>query len=166
MPATLARFEREVRATSRLNHWNTVRIYDYGYTDDGTFYYVMEYLAGWTLEDLVRQHGPLPPARAIHLLRQVCAALREAHAMGLVHRDIKPANIIICSRGGVPDVAKLLDFGLVRHTGPRRDDALVDDAGRARRNARLHVSGAGRRRTPTSTRAATFTASARWPTTS
>ena len=126
---TLSRFEREVRATSRLNHWNTVRIYDYGYTDDGTFYYVMEYLAGWTLEDLVRQHGPLPPARAIHLLRQVCAALREAHAMGLVHRDIKPANIITCSRGGVPDVAKLLDFGLVRHTGQRGTDALVTAPG-------------------------------------
>ncbi len=126
---TLARFEREVRATSRLNHWNTVRIYDYGYADDGTFYYVMEYLAGWTLEDLVRQHGPLPPGRAIHLLRQVCAALREAHAMGLVHRDIKPANIITCSRGGVPDVAKLLDFGLVRHTGQRGPDALVTAPG-------------------------------------
>jgi serine/threonine-protein kinase len=127
--ATLSRFEQEVRATSRLSHWNTVRIYDYGYTDDGTFYYVMEYLAGWTLEDLVRQHGPLPPARAIHLLRQVCAALREAHALGLVHRDIKPANIIVCSSGGVPDVAKLLDFGLVRHTGPRRADALVTTPG-------------------------------------
>jgi serine/threonine-protein kinase len=126
---TLSRFEREVQATSRLNHWNTVRIYDYGYTDEGTFYYVMEYLAGWTLEDLVRQHGPLPPGRAIHLLRQVCAALREAHAMGLVHRDIKPANIITCSRGGVLDVAKLLDFGLVRHAGPRGPDALATSPG-------------------------------------
>jgi serine/threonine-protein kinase len=127
--ATLSRFEQEVRATSRLSHWNTVRIYDYGYTDEGTFYYVMEYLAGWTLEDLVRQHGPLPPARAVHLLRQVCAALREAHGLGLVHRDIKPANIIVCSSGGVPDVAKLLDFGLVRHTGPRHADALVTTPG-------------------------------------
>ena len=98
-------------------------------TDEGTFYYVMEYLAGWTLEDLVRQHGPLPPARAIHLLRQVCAALREAHGLGLVHRDIKPANIIVCSSGGVPDIAKLLDFGLVRHTGPRHADALVTTPG-------------------------------------
>jgi hypothetical protein len=127
--AALSRFEREVQTTSRLSHWNTVRIYDYGYTDDGTFYYVMEYLAGWTLEDLVRQHGPLPPGRAIHLLRQVCAALREAHAMGLVHRDIKPANIITCLRGGVPDIAKLLDFGLVRGTGPAGSDALVTSPG-------------------------------------
>ncbi len=127
--ATLARFEQEVRSTSRLNHWNTVRIYDYGYTEDGTFYYVMEYLAGWTLEDLVRDHGPLPPGRAIHLLRQVGAALREAHAIGLVHRDIKPANIIACSRGGVADLAKLLDFGLVRHAGPRGRDAIVTSPG-------------------------------------
>ena len=127
--ATLARFEQEVRSTSRLNHWNTVRIYDYGYTEDGMFYYVMEYLAGWTLEDLVREHGPLPAGRAIHLLRQVGAALREAHALGLVHRDIKPANIMICSRGGVSDLAKLLDFGLVRHVGPRGRDALVTSPG-------------------------------------
>ena len=126
---TLARFEQEVQATSRLNHWNTVRIFDYGYTDDGTFYYVMEYLAGWTLEDLVRAHGPLPPGRLVHVLRQVCAALREAHAIGLIHRDIKPANIIACNRGGVPDLVKLLDFGLVRHTGTRGRDALVTSPG-------------------------------------
>jgi eukaryotic-like serine/threonine-protein kinase len=106
-----------------------VRIYDYGYTEDGMFYYVMEYLAGWTLEDLVREHGPLPAGRAIHLLRQVGAALREAHALGLVHRDIKPANIMTCSRGGVSDLAKLLDFGLVRHVGPRGRDALVTSPG-------------------------------------
>jgi serine/threonine-protein kinase len=125
--ATLARFEHEVQATSRLNHWNTIRIYDYGYTEDGTFYYVMEYLPGWTLQDLVEVHGPLPPGRAIHLLRQVCAALREAHAMGLVHRDIKPANIITCARGGVFDLAKLLDFGLVRRSGSR--EALLTTPG-------------------------------------
>jgi serine/threonine-protein kinase len=125
--ATLARFEHEVQATSRLNHWNTIRIYDYGYTEDGTFYYVMEYLPGWTLQDLVEVHGPVPPGRAIHLLRQVCAALREAHAMGLVHRDIKPANIITCARGGVFDLAKLLDFGLVRRSGSR--EALLTTPG-------------------------------------
>ena len=126
---TLARFEQEVQATSRLSHWNTVRIFDYGYADDGTFYYVMEYLPGWTLEDLVRAHGPLPPGRVVHLVRQVCAALREAHAMGLVHRDIKPANVIVCDRGGVADLVKLLDFGLVRRTGPRGGDSLVTSAG-------------------------------------
>lgn len=110
----LARFEQEVQATARLTHWNTVEIYDYGHADDGTFYYVMELLPGLSLEELVKYHGRLPPERAVHFLRQVCKALREAHAKGLIHRDIKPANIIAAERGGVYDVAKLLDFGLVR----------------------------------------------------
>jgi len=128
-PAALKRFEREVQAMSRLKHWNTVRIFDYGHTDDGTFYYVMEYLPGWTLDDLVRTHGALPPARAVHFVRQVCQALREAHAIGLIHRDIKPANIIACERGGMNDVAKLLDFGLVRDEGAAaRDATLTRDA--------------------------------------
>lgn len=112
--ATLAKFEREVQATAKLTHWNTVEVYDYGRADDGTFYYVMELLPGLNLEDLVWRHGPLPPERAVHFLRQVCRALREAHAKGLIHRDIKPANIFAAERGGVYDVAKLLDFGLVR----------------------------------------------------
>jgi serine/threonine-protein kinase len=116
-PRAMQRFEREVRAMSRLRHWNTVQIYDYGYADDGTFYYAMEYLPGVTLQQLVARGGPLPPSRAIHFLRQVCAALREAHAMQLVHRDIKPANIIVGERAGLFDVAKLLDFGMVRRTG-------------------------------------------------
>ncbi|TWU30444.1 serine/threonine protein kinase [Bythopirellula polymerisocia] len=113
-PAALRRFKREVQSTARLKHWNTVSIYDYGIAADGTFYYAMEYLPGWNLEDMVRSFGPLPPARASHLLRQACAALSEAHAIGLIHRDIKPANLIVCQRGGVSDVVKVLDFGLVR----------------------------------------------------
>ena len=79
-PATMQRFEREVRAISRLKHWNTVQIYDYGYADDGTFYYAMEYLPGVTLEELVRATRSAAAGRAVHFLRQVCAALREAHA--------------------------------------------------------------------------------------
>ncbi len=110
----LVRFEREVRAAATLTHWNTIEIFDYGRADDGTFYYVMEYLPGMNLQDLVEQHGPLPPERAVHLLRQVCQALREAHGIGLIHRDIKPSNIFACERGKVYDVAKLLDFGLVK----------------------------------------------------
>jgi serine/threonine-protein kinase len=112
-PATAARFAREVQAVTGLTHVNTVRVYDYGRADDGSFYYVMEYLDGPTLERLVRDHGPLPPGRAVHLLRQLCGALAEAHAAGLVHRDLKPGNVIVARLGGVCDVAKLLDFGLV-----------------------------------------------------
>ncbi len=116
-PNVLARFEREVQATAQLTHWNTVEIFDYGRTDDGTFFYVMEYLPGLSLAELVQRHGPLEPARAIHLLRQMCDALREAHAAGLVHRDIKPGNIFVAQRGGIYDVVKLLDFGLVKPAG-------------------------------------------------
>lgn len=113
----IARFEREVRATARLSHWHTVEVYDYGRTEDGAFYYVMELLRGLSLEDLVRRHGPLPAGRVVRLLRQVCGALAEAHAAGLVHRDIKPANVFAAERGGVHDMAKLLDFGLARQPG-------------------------------------------------
>jgi serine/threonine-protein kinase len=113
-PQVLARFEREVRMTAKLSHWNTVEIYDYGRTDDGTFFYVMEYLPGLSLEDLLQRHGPLPAERVIHLLRQTCQGLREAHANGLIHRDIKPANVFAAQRGGLYDVVKLLDFGIVK----------------------------------------------------
>jgi len=109
----LARFEREVRLTAALSHPNTVDIYDYGRTEDGTYYYVMEYLPGLSLAELVEQFGPQPPGRAVYLLRQVCLALSEAHGAGLIHRDIKPSNIFASRRGGMDDVAKLLDFGLV-----------------------------------------------------
>ena len=116
-PTNLQRFEREVQAMAGLTHWNTVEIFDYGHAENGTFYYVMEYLPGLNLEALINRYGPLPPGRAVHFLRQVCQALREAHGVGLLHRDIKPSNIIATTRGGVPDVAKLLDFGLVQGSG-------------------------------------------------
>ena len=109
----LERFEREVRLTATLSHPNTVEIYDYGRTEDGTYYYVMEYLRGLSLADLVDQYGPVAPGRVVYLLRQVCQALRKAHTAGLIHRDIKPSNIFASRRGGIDDVAKLFDFGLV-----------------------------------------------------
>jgi eukaryotic-like serine/threonine-protein kinase len=121
----LARFEKEVKATAKLTHWNTVEIYDYGRTDDGRFYYVMELLPGMSLEDLVEKHGPLPPGRVVFLLRQVCGALQEAHSVGLIHRDIKPANIFAAQRGGIHDVAKLLDFGLVKERTETADGGMT-----------------------------------------
>jgi eukaryotic-like serine/threonine-protein kinase len=115
-PQALARFEREVRATAKLSHWNSIDIYDYGRTADGTFYYVMEFLPGHNIGEIVEDYGPFSPGRAVYLMEQVCAALNEAHGIGLVHRDIKPANIFCAYRGGIFDVAKLLDFGLAKKT--------------------------------------------------
>lgn len=113
-PRAVARFEREVKATSRLNHWNSISIFDYGRTSDGTFFYVMEYVTGLSLQQLVLRKGPLAPARAVYLLKQICNALIEAHSMQLVHRDIKPGNIMVTELGGAFDVIKLLDFGLAK----------------------------------------------------
>jgi len=126
-PKSLARFEREVQAIAALSHWNTVEIFDYGRTDAGTFYYVMEYLPGLSVSDLVERFGPLPPERALYLLEQACDALREAHAAGLVHRDVKPGNIFAARRGGLDDVAKLLDFGLVKTNGGSDSLHLTQD---------------------------------------
>lgn len=107
------RFEREVQACAALTHPNTVDIYDYGESEDGTLYYAMEFLEGYDLKQLVEMDGPQSPARTIHVLDPIAGALGEAHEHGLVHRDIKPPNILLCEQGGIPDVAKLVDFGLV-----------------------------------------------------
>jgi eukaryotic-like serine/threonine-protein kinase len=115
--ATLRRFEREAQATAALSSPHTIRVFDFGATHDGAFYYVMELLSGRDLDSLVREFGPLPADRALYLLRQVCHSLADAHARGMVHRDIKPANIYVCRMGLDYDFVKVLDFGLVKLSG-------------------------------------------------
>ena len=126
----LRRFEREAKATSALQSPHTVRVYDFGTTDDGTFYYVMELLEGRDLHSLVEQHGPLPAARVIYILRQVCESLAEAHRNGLIHRDIKPSNIFLTEASFKYDFVKVLDFGLVKRA-----------PGLERKGSRLTVEG-------------------------
>jgi tRNA A-37 threonylcarbamoyl transferase component Bud32 len=126
---TLQRFLREVQATATLTHPNTIQVFDYGQAADGTMFYAMEYLTGLNLEELVGRQGPFSAARTIFVLRQLCGALGEAHAIGLIHRDIKPSNVILGSRGGRHDVAKLLDFGLVRMQSRDARDTRLTQAG-------------------------------------
>jgi serine/threonine protein kinase len=114
----LRRFEREAQTTAVLTSPHTIDLFDFGLTDDGAFYYVMELLIGRDLESLIRQFGALPSDRVAYLLRQICHSLAEAHARGLVHRDIKPANVYVCRMGLEYDFVKVLDFGLVRFSTP------------------------------------------------
>jgi hypothetical protein len=113
----LARFEREVRRTAMLTHPNTVTVFDYGRTTDGVFYYAMELLEGATLDEIVEIDGPQPVERVIHILDQVAGSLAEAHEAGLIHRDVKPGNILVVDRGGIADLVKVVDFGLVKDVG-------------------------------------------------
>jgi hypothetical protein len=122
----IARFEREVQLTSALTHPNTVSVFDYGRTPEGIFYYAMEYLEGMNLDELVKRFGVLPEARAVYILRQVCGALAEAHAAGVIHRDIKPANIFLTNRGGLHDFVKVLDFGLVKALDSAEEASLTN----------------------------------------
>ncbi len=125
---TLGRFEREAQATALLRSVHTIDIYDFGITDDGVFYYVMELLDGLDFENLVKQFGPLSAARTVYLLRQACDSLAEAHEHGLVHRDIKPANLFACRMGRAYDFVKILDFGLVKsdpQQGPANAESLT-----------------------------------------
>ncbi len=125
----MRRFEREAQATAMMRSLHTIELYDFGVSDDGTFYYVMELLGGYDLHALVGRFGPVPAERAVHLLRQVCDSLGEAHEAGLIHRDIKPANIYACRYGREVDVVKVLDFGLVKHTQAPEPGADLVTAG-------------------------------------
>ena len=109
-----SRFEREAQAIASLRSPHTVNLFDFGIADDGTFYYVMELLEGLDAERIVNKFGPMPAARVIHVIRQVCHSLSEAESISLVHRDIKPANIFLCRYGEDVDFVKVLDFGIVK----------------------------------------------------
>ncbi len=117
------RFYREMQATARIEHPNTVRIYDFGHSEQGDLFLVMELLDGQTLSELMVDAGPLPPARVARIGAQIASALAAAHAEGVIHRDLKPENILLCDRHGTPDQVKVLDFGLARlvdaHPGDR-----------------------------------------------
>jgi serine/threonine-protein kinase len=110
----IERFQREARTVAMLRCPHTVALYDFGVTDDGTLYHVLELLEGVDFETLVLRWGPIPPVRVAYLIGQVCESLAEAHDIGLVHRDIKPANLYVCGDRRQADVVKVLDFGLVR----------------------------------------------------
>jgi eukaryotic-like serine/threonine-protein kinase len=119
------RFEREAQVIARLRSPHTVELFDFGRSEDGAFYYVMELLDGLDADSLVRRFGPIPPERAIYLLRQVCHSLSEAQSCGLVHRDIKPANIFLCRYGEEYDFVKVLDFGIVGSARNAADPTAV-----------------------------------------
>jgi eukaryotic-like serine/threonine-protein kinase len=121
----IARFEREVRATAELTHPNTVRVFDYGVTEDGLWYYAMELLDGRDLYAIVSREGPVEPMRAARLIRQAAKALAEAHARGIVHRDIKPENLFVISLGGEGEFVKVLDFGLAKLARGERSTTLT-----------------------------------------
>jgi hypothetical protein len=125
----LQRFEREAQATAMLRSPHTIDLYDYGVSDDGTFYYVMDLLEGLDLATLLARTGPLPPERAVHLLLGICHSLRDAHDSGVIHRDIKPANVYVCTKGGDADFVKVLDFGLARRVDTEAGDARITIAG-------------------------------------
>jgi len=131
----LARFEREVQRTAMLTHPNTVTVFDYGRTTDGVFYYAMELLEGASLDEVVEVDGPQPEERVIHLLEQAAASLAEAHDAGLIHRDVKPGNILVVDRGGISDLVKVVDFGLVKDVGSLENGGAMSETALTMANA-------------------------------
>ncbi|MEO5923641.1 MAG: serine/threonine-protein kinase [Bryobacteraceae bacterium] len=141
--ASFAKFQNEVRVASRLRHPNTVEIYDFGRAKDGTFYCAMEYLPGMDLGEWIQRSGKMPLERTIHIVRQICSALSEAHAEGLLHRDVKPSNVMVCSMGGLYDFVKLLDFGLAVSVHDRNGNDGLDLSGTPYYTAPERLNGEG-----------------------
>ncbi|HEY4188141.1 MAG TPA: protein kinase [Polyangia bacterium] len=112
------RFRREARAASRVGHPHIIDVTDFGTTEDGCAYFVMEHLEGLDLADVLAREGPLDSARATRIAIQICQALRAAHHAGIIHRDLKPENVFLVSRDGQADFAKVLDFGIARNLSP------------------------------------------------
>ncbi len=125
----VARFEREAKIAASLRSRHTVRVFDYGASDDGVRYLAMELLSGANLGELVASHGPMPVARAVHFAQQACESLDEAHRAGIVHRDIKPENLFVTTEAGESDVLKLLDFGIAKIASAEESDATLTQAG-------------------------------------
>lgn len=123
------RFQQEARTSSKLNHPNSIRVYDYGATEDGRLFMAMEFLRGLTLGQLLLREGPQHPERVVHIARQMFKSLAEAHQLGLVHRDLKPENIFICDIYGETDFVKVLDFGIAKAIGPHAEGANLTQTG-------------------------------------
>jgi serine/threonine protein kinase len=127
-PAVIRRFEQEAQMTATLQSQHTIQLYDFGVTDDGAFYYVMEFLNGLDLATLIEKYGPVPAERAVHFLLQITDSLEEAHRIGLVHRDIKPANIFTSIHGIQYDFVKVLDFGLAKFSREQQQGITMSGA--------------------------------------
>lgn len=125
-PVVVSRFNRECSVVAGLEHPNTVRVYDFGATEEGTLYIAMEFVRGSPLGDVIAE-GPMPLPRCLGIMEQMCSALEEAHDQGIVHRDLKPDNVVLCDRAGLRDLVKVLDFGIAKRSseGGRHDTKLT-----------------------------------------
>ena len=124
------RFQREVGTLATLEHPNTVQVFDFGTTEDGVLYIVMEFVLGRSIADVLEKEGPMPAARVEHILEQIVGSLAEAHGKGIIHRDLKPDNIILTDRAGQKDFVKVLDFGIAKRSGEEdRNEAKLTQQG-------------------------------------
>ncbi|HWL85504.1 MAG TPA: serine/threonine-protein kinase, partial [Polyangiaceae bacterium] len=128
-PKILARFERECGTIAELQHPNTIQVYDFGATDDGTLYIVMEYVEGMSAAEALEKDGAMAPKRVEKILSQVVGSLEEAHAHGIVHRDLKPENILLCDRAGQKDWVEVLDFGIAKRQEEDTEERKLTQAG-------------------------------------